>query len=414
MRIKTIIAILLLITATHCAQNYISDEGTTADSFRIGNTRYFTFKLDNDSNFVEMTINGVWKRIADWQWVRKFGIDTTKKWIWLNEHNFKKVVKIDSLFKFGNNGRLELPTYAVMPREIYFDDNDVKYISEDSTEILVNRSYLITVLDSLLMDSVFVKSAPFIYVQNGYLLKFQGNSGLYLPNYLNDEGMIGHNGNFVLFYNNLGNIDSLASTEWVRNYIDSLPGGTGSYTFAPPLWNIGGQIQLDVASPLFLEENDHLAIKKASATQDGYLSKEDFQTFYSGSSITMQAVKDTIWFNYIQDILSDIVGIDSALVAFSISGSGRNVHWNNVTNKPSSFPTSGYTGQIWYLNETGEDMYMTVSDGLIISNQAGNELNFYNMITGLLGDVNSLAGNLEDIYNILTLLDQRISALENP
>jgi hypothetical protein len=39
-------------------------EGTTADSFRIGNSRYFILKLDADSNFVEADINGVLKRFA--------------------------------------------------------------------------------------------------------------------------------------------------------------------------------------------------------------------------------------------------------------------------------------------------------------------------------------------------------------
>ncbi len=102
MKFKNLLIILLLAVNSIFAQ-YNNDLGTSQDSFRVGNTRYFTFKLDADSNFVEATINGIKKRFATTDVVKS--LDTTKAYNWLETQTFHKVVK------FGTQkGYLQLPT----------------------------------------------------------------------------------------------------------------------------------------------------------------------------------------------------------------------------------------------------------------------------------------------------------------
>jgi len=72
------IIIALLFYCSVAAQNYISEDGTAADSFRVGGNRYFTFKLDADSNFVEVNVNGYLKRFITRDML--LGLTTYVKW----------------------------------------------------------------------------------------------------------------------------------------------------------------------------------------------------------------------------------------------------------------------------------------------------------------------------------------------
>lgn len=66
------IFIILLFACNLFAQSYSDYSGTVIDSFRIGNDRHFSFKLDNDSSFIDLNITGLRKRIATQDWVKSY------------------------------------------------------------------------------------------------------------------------------------------------------------------------------------------------------------------------------------------------------------------------------------------------------------------------------------------------------
>lgn len=66
---KNIFFGLLLFSINLFAQTYISDDGTSAEKWRIGNDRYIQLYSDDDSNFVQVNINGYDTRLATQDWI---------------------------------------------------------------------------------------------------------------------------------------------------------------------------------------------------------------------------------------------------------------------------------------------------------------------------------------------------------
>ncbi|GEM_PF-3841627 len=66
---KNFFIMLFLLSTNIFAQSYISDDGTSAPKWRIGNSRYIELYSDNDSNFVRVIINGIEKRLATQDWI---------------------------------------------------------------------------------------------------------------------------------------------------------------------------------------------------------------------------------------------------------------------------------------------------------------------------------------------------------
>jgi len=343
-----------LLTVNLFAQYYDGNLlGTSQDSFRVGNTRYFTFKLDADSNFVEATINGIKKRFADQDWVNarlaSVGVDTSKAFNWLGTHTFYNVVK------FGTQkGYLQLPTRDTTAAGFIYrtgaSDEILAFNPTGSTkDSLETYSHV-----KSLYEKKLTFSYPFSRAVNTISLLLSSPLGINGSNQLDITSTIGigdggtNNISFpigkYIYYN---------GTKLVGSQKDSTSFEV-PLTFNYPLSRTGNAISFLYNSSHFSVVGNQLTANNITASSTNGMSITS--PFTLGSAITINTPQDlrtTASPTFVNETLSGILtqqGTGINTIAGDISQSGNKSFYNNFV--------SGWTGSGWRLDygitETGK------------------------------------------------------------
>jgi len=279
------------------------------------------------------------------------------------------------------NNKLQLPQALNDEGQLAYMSSKIKYEDNSGTKFLASEGFVSHLIDSLggafsstsfwLNDDGYLKPDSVIFI-----VDLQGKK-LRLPESLDDTGQLAFTDDVLKYFSSDG-AQTVASRNWVAYYFDSVYTPT---LFADPLYTSSDSVRLSFNDPFYLSTyNGALSIRTADSTHTGVLSSTKYAQIMAGlgpniilDTATVSLTKTWSAHKIFTELEALYDDLDNTITGYATSASGYNVHWDNVTNKPSFYtlPSGAETGTYSVLNEVGEEVIFHFTNGVFTGQTSG-------------------------------------------